>query len=659
MQFRRLQDVVRAKKSNVNCITCGISYQHMYQPNEHYSEAHDVDLNPKTLSFRSQEEFFSWKKNLEDSTVTRYVIKARSKHKIVFNCHRSGSYNVKSNNRKRAPLRRGSKKLNGVCPASITLQMSEKDPSCIASFLQSHVGHSQNDINELKFTFLRKEDREKLAELVAAGVPKQQILDDQLKECDDLMSASVKRNVLLNYKDLWNIEKSFNLKCQENSAMPKQDDSKNVEVFIDKFKESILFYKRRGESCAEEFCEFDLKDDDFVLIFMCRSQEKMLKKHGSKLVCMDAADCGTPNGFILHTLLVLDYNGEGFPGAFVFSNRNDKILISVFLRCIKQKLGEIITPRALMCDIDLQESYCNTWIEEMGQPEEYLHCMWHIWQEWKKYLPKVKDKGHENHVSRTKFKQDLYNLSVEPNVEIFHENLDKFLIPTGDRRVDDFLKYFEKEYCNQSKWMCWSYAYRLHFDADTNTHLETFHRTLKYLHGCGKTIKDMRSGLSFIVNLVRQKINIMLGNTTGGKIAPRLTALRKAHKVVQEKEASVLKVDEVWLVPSFQTTRDGCEVMSVVRKVRDSCPAKQDEDIRSCYLICTECNECAHIYSCSCVENAIRSHMCEHIHAVICFERAANDNDEISWALGESRLQTFDENSQPSAVEDVAVGKGT
>lgn len=92
------------RKSGMRCILCGELYQYMDELHEHYVKLHDVDSSVKTLSFSSMREFLEWIKKFEDSTVTRFRLKTNTKNKrtlvLIYMCYRSGTYTLKSSNRK-------------------------------------------------------------------------------------------------------------------------------------------------------------------------------------------------------------------------------------------------------------------------------------------------------------------------------------------------------------------------------------------------------------------------------------------------------------------------------------------------------------------------------------------------------------------------------
>lgn len=122
---------------------------------------------------------------------------------------------------------------------------------------------------------------------------------------------------------------------------------------------------------------------------MNKNQERNLKRYGYKTICFDGTHGSNPNGFILHTLLVTDVDCEGYPVAFLLTNRNDEVVISVLLEKIKDRLGSV-SPKTIMSD--MQTSYFNSWLKKMGPVNHKLFCTWHVHEAWRKNLSKIKNK---------------------------------------------------------------------------------------------------------------------------------------------------------------------------------------------------------------------------------------------------------------------------
>ena len=54
--------------------------------------------------------------------------------------------------------------------------------------------------------------------------------------------------------------------------------------------------------------------------------------------------------FECNTLVTLDEMREGFPCAFLISNRSDEEVMTIFFSCIKERLGCILKPFVFMPD---------------------------------------------------------------------------------------------------------------------------------------------------------------------------------------------------------------------------------------------------------------------------------------------------------------------
>lgn len=117
----------------------------------------------------------------------------------------------------------------------------------------------------------------------------------------------------------------------------------------------------------EEIPEF--KTDDFILIIMTAAQLHILKTYGNDCICLDGTHGLNSYDFELNTLLVLDELREGFPCAFLISNRSDTQVLKFFFSQVKLKSGPI-KPKVFMSD--LADTFFNAWIAEMGIPEKRL-----------------------------------------------------------------------------------------------------------------------------------------------------------------------------------------------------------------------------------------------------------------------------------------------
>jgi hypothetical protein len=248
----------------------------------------------------------------------------------------------------------GSHKINAVCPSSITLKQKMDDGVCEITVQETHVGH-QCELGHLN---LSQSERENLAGKIASKIPFDDILDNIRNSICD---SNLERLHLLTKKDLYNIEFCYNL-----SSTSMRHDVISVNAWIHEMQEkgdTILFYKPQGNVTNEWPT---LKENDFVLIIMTDAQCEILKKYGSDCLCIDGTH-GTNNyDFELTSLLVVDDMREGFPCAYLISNRSDKDVFKIFFTYIKTRIGCDIVCNVFMSD--MAEAFFNAWIEVMPPP---------------------------------------------------------------------------------------------------------------------------------------------------------------------------------------------------------------------------------------------------------------------------------------------------
>lgn len=242
-QVHKLEAVTRRNASKHHCPLC--SYEApKYELLKHYNDIHNINITTKSETFPNLEEFHKWKKNTEVETkeifiqVTACQKTASNIKHYYFSCHRSGNY-MPTGNRQRHIKIQGSKKINAFCPASMKITELE-DGSCTLQFTDTHVGH-ENDLGHL---FLSSSERLEIASKIANKIPFDTILNEIR---DSVTESNLERVHLLTKKDLYNIEKAFNL---SEEGMRHENDAVSIECWIQEVKESNdqcnLYYKPQG-----------------------------------------------------------------------------------------------------------------------------------------------------------------------------------------------------------------------------------------------------------------------------------------------------------------------------------------------------------------------------------------------------------------------------
>ena len=377
-----------------------------------------------------------------------------------------------------------------------------------------------------------------------------------------------------------------------------------MEIWIEEQKDSVLFYKKQGESALNS--DTKLEKEDFCLIIMNSSQEFMLKNFGQNVIAIDNTHGLNPYDFELTTLVVLDEYGEGFPSACMFSNRKDTYIYFLFFSLIEQKCGKI-NSNVFMSDIT--DVYYNAWISTMGIPTFKLYCSWHVDRAWKTNLNKIKNTEKKGWVYKTvkylqtsldadAFKNDLFRA-----INIFKEDKDTY----------EFGCYFETRYSVNVK--MWAYCFRKSCGINTNMHVESMHKIIKYFYLQGKSVQRLDKGLHAVLNFIRDKTVERIIKNTKGKNNYHIQQILKRHRtsITSNFQLNMLNNE-------FEVTSQNDKIYFVKEKCRTKC----------CELACQYCNICIHSYTCDCADFFIHNTICKHIHFVA-FQHADNNQNHNNY----------------------------
>jgi hypothetical protein len=423
----------------VKCALC--NYENSRQTLlQHYNEQHGVNISTECMDFSNFHEFEKWKNETEKSNTSKYIRyaskKSESKTHYYYRCHRDGFFKSSGKNIRHLKIM-GSNKINGFCPSRMDVTINNTGGEVSAKFVKTHVGH-QMDLGKIPLTKLEKN---KLATKISQKIP----FDDIINEIRDTVTEEkMERMHLLTRKDLFNIEKLYNL----NNSVRHSSDYVSVEAWISEIQENVCdsvirFYKGQGQ-LNSPYCE--LRTEDFLLIIMNDAQLETLKKYGSDCICIDSTHGLNAYNFELTTLMVLDELRQGFPCLFAFSNRSDNVVFKIVFTVLRQALGVSATPRVFMSD--MAENFYIAWSDVMGPVEFRLFCSWHVLRAWKKNV-------------NSKIKKTEKQLSVHATLRILLEELDETAFEkmlenfinstTNDHELTDFGQYFLKNYYNNRK----------------------------------------------------------------------------------------------------------------------------------------------------------------------------------------------------------------
>lgn len=380
----------------------------------------------------------------------------------------------------------------------------------------------------------------------------------------------------------------------------------NFESYIIQNKEAFLFFKSQGE---EDTVFGTLERDDYFIVLMDQTQAENLQRYGHKVVAVDGTHQADRYEFVLHTLLVVNVNGEGVPVAFLVSNRRDQPVIDIFMRCVEERVGRL-APRALISD--MQTTYYSGWVSFMEPPQFYLLCSAHVNEAWRRSAAKIRNKE-----KRTRLLEQLASMEQELDEALFEQKV-AALMATTDRELRDFVEYFGAFFYENTKH--WAWCYRKAAGVNTNSLINEFHQcTLRQKVAGGRRIRTLTEGLRWLETYMTLKEDPKLAADFHGWGRLRKSDdLRKNHQLAAEycaeKVVSMVPIDEqTWQMVSFEHEATDNEIFTIDRVSRKECDLYPEVN---CELACAECNICVHEYRCSCVESCIHSNMCKHIHVL-------------------------------------------
>ncbi|KAJ8971401.1 hypothetical protein NQ314_000725 [Rhamnusium bicolor] len=244
-----------------------------------------------------------------------------------------------------------------------------------------------------------------------------------LGEIRDNIGNQLKRVDLITKQDLQNVKRSFKIDMQE--GVRNKDDATSVHLCIEELQKSefnsVLLYKREGDILES----FPLEENDFCLIIMSQYQQHMLVKYGNNIIAVDETHGLNNYDFKLTTLMVVDNFNEGFPGAFMFTNRKDTLIHQIFFEVIESKVGNKISPNTFMSDIT--RVFYQAWSSVMGVVPFQLYCTWHIDCAWRNNLNKIPNIEKRKEVYKT--------------LKVLHQNIDE---TSFRKQLDNMIHFYLK-----------------------------------------------------------------------------------------------------------------------------------------------------------------------------------------------------------------------
>ncbi|XP_065220895.1 uncharacterized protein LOC135847771 [Planococcus citri] len=555
--------------------------------------------NYRILRFENIAEFFLWKDDEEQRTLSKYsqdtsawTTKQRSK-KIRYRCHRGGYIRLKDESlRKRHVKRKGSCKINNYCSAHILYEENLDDGKITVQYNPIHCNHSV----EMKHLPLSSTDKENIAEKLKVGVPLDRVLDDIR---DTLEDNQVTRTQLITKHELHNIMQEKKISYQERKSYY---DPVSVELIIEEYRTNLgkdtpfKFYKEQGVQ-QEPF-----EKDDVLLVMMDKMQIALMKQFGCNKICVDSTHATNNYEYYLNTVLVVNDVDMGVPVAHAISNKENTVFIKKFFEVIKEECGVIQTNTFMSDDFP---AYINAWTQVMGKPTHTLLCHWHVDKNWRKNLKLVngskelKDEIYK--VVRTLM--DEKDAASFPNIVI--SAVEKL---KNDPNTAAFGKYFEREY--SERYETWAFAFRKYIGMNTNMKIEAMHNLLKNVYLNGLKNKRVDKLINTLLKMNRNKAFERLSHLVMETDSHTHKKVRDRHvtgKTIPAEDVSIISFGVSGVGQVKSQSKSNQSSIYEITKISDEC---------SCRLRCEDCNNiCVHLFECTCDDYVFGYNICKHLHA--------------------------------------------
>lgn len=432
----------------------------------------------------------------------------------------------------------------------------------------------------------------------------------------------------------------------EKPELKKFLDPESLDKWVQNLKTSqntsLAVYKPQG--CLDPAFP-ELEENDFLLIYMTEAQKDILLKYSQDIVCIENTQCHDVN---LYTLLTPDETRDGFPVAFMFTNRGDEYDMYIFFEKINEVVGCVI-PKVFMTNIE--ETFYSTWIKIMGEGSLHVYCTWHVLKVWRLNVnSKIKLKDKRNQVYKT-----LQSLLYELDEGNFQSMLEDALMKwSQDEATSGFHKFFTRLYVVDYQFKKWAYCYRVSAGINTTISIDSFNRILKYCNLRGEKIKETNKTLCDVLNLLRVKLFELIIKINKGKVAKKLQNLRLRHGYSYANDSEyVIQEEDKWQVLNY-----------VNNEVSEVYIVKKLKECNICLLQCHHCNSCFHEYVCSCSDHLIKNNMCKHIHLVARTQKLMEHNsngiensmdisasDAANTTLNEIGVEQISDNELPFVVK--------
>ncbi|KAK3925935.1 Sentrin-specific protease 1 [Frankliniella fusca] len=584
------------KKNPTPCLIkgCEATFFLKTQLIDHLSLAHpdEAKIKPKkSFTFKSFEEFLTWKEKEEETTFSFFTAKKGQAHKNTkhYYCQHDGAG---STQRKTSRVNfKGRVKVGHFCMAKMKATVGSQKEIHVQYYpTHSHVCKKEDMLHHALPATMSKFIDEKLAENIPPTVVHELVKEHFLPK--NILEVLDNRASILTKKTDFGARKEKTL---------HKDDAKAVFLLANQLLEkdnSILIFKPFGMPLVHgpDGINRINSRDLFMFGFQTDRQLDLMKRHCSKIIIVDETHGTNQYKYQLLTVMVLDEKRRCWPVAHLITSKSDSYTLKFFFEAINSRLDpeHQVSVDSVITDDDpaLIKSM------EAGFSKKLRHLL------------NLKDN------LRTKIPHELFETMLsEIKVIMNAESETSFLkLKQGflnkynnDPRASKYMSYFDQHYWPRAE--KWAMCYRNfpHGEVNTTGHIESFHHRLKRVYLKRKINKRLDDLIHILYDIEWDDHCSRLREASIGFAVQPQHILERHQRGLLMEDSMIIEqsLDKLWEVKSVAGSSS---TTYIAERYKDSC------NFEFCFSKYTkpECHGlCAHLFSCSCPDH---HPLCKHIH---------------------------------------------
>ncbi|CAL4117920.1 unnamed protein product, partial [Meganyctiphanes norvegica] len=442
---------------------------------------------------------------------------------------------------------------------------------------------------------------------------------------EEIHKKSRDQNSLTENQDVQNIALDFGYDTLK--ALHKSDPI-SCQLIIESLGKEVLYSKQQGVVDKEHP---EIMENEFVLIIMTTAQEKLFRERitRTRLLTMSVDSTHGTSGTDYHatTLVNIDKENLGFPDAVCISSKVNEQILTLFFNKVKEKFGTLYANIFMSDGIPI---FRNAWKKVMGSSSinNCFACSFYVEKAWRKKIETILNANQESKITIYSICRALLEIKDEQK---FWATARAFMTNLEQCEFTGFKNYFETSYLHKNRVTMWATCFRIGIPLNTNNHLETLQKILKYVFLDWKKGKRLDKCILGILKLIDSRVS----NRKIDPIKKRICGSTLARSV-KEIDSGV-----------FSVQSNNYEKNQYLVKRSINCT--------NCKERCILCNACSHMYICECED--YKSNLCKHVNAVTMYLNAVKKVEKkvepIKPVVSENRDEIIVEELSDSVIMEV------